>query len=87
MKYVIKESVDARGHTRRTKKDTALVIIQNQEAINLKQEDLILYVIYLYATSRVLAYGGCVHITSGSQNQAVLPKRHDYIQEIIKARE
>ena len=39
MKYVIKESVDARGHTRRTKKDTALVIIQNQEVVYLKQGD------------------------------------------------
>ena len=41
------------------KKDTVLVIMQNQEVVNLTQEDLILYVIYLYATSRVLAYGGC----------------------------
>ena len=59
MKYVIKESVEARGHTRRTKKDTALVIIQNQEVVYLKQGDLILYAMYLYATSRVFVYGGC----------------------------
>ena len=40
---------------------------------------LILYAIYLYTISRLLAYGGCVHSGSGSQNQAVLTKRHDYI--------
>ena len=35
-------------------------------------------VLILYAISRTFALGGCVHITSGSQNQAVLPKEHDY---------
>ena len=52
MKNAIKESVDAR---RRTERDTALVITQNHEVIELKQEDLILYDIYLYATSCILA--------------------------------
>ena len=76
----MKESVNARRDIGRTNTDTAFSVSYvwslyktKNSVVNLTQEVLI-----LYAMSRTLVCGGCVHITSSSQNQSVLPKKHDY---------